>query len=111
VFSFRYSISVISNAKVHYVVIGTLLQALNYQDDYRCQVTAAEILTVGVVAARYFHNHHERALCVMIRLGDIPFISVSRFNRCLHTLADWLEGMLHVLGDLMTHKGHIVCAG
>lgn len=83
-----------------YVVIDAMLQALNYQDDCRAEMTAAEVLTVAVVAARYFNNHHERALCVMIRIGDVPALSISRFNRRLHALSDWLSGMVQLLGEL-----------
>lgn len=85
-----------------YVVIDAMLQALNYQEDCRSEITAAEVLTVAVVSARYFQNHHERALCVMIRLGDIPVFSVSRFNRRLHALSDWLCGMVQLVGELFT---------
>ena len=85
-----------------YVVIDAMLQAFDYRDDCRVELTAAEILTVAVIAARYFQNHHERALCVMIRLGDIPAISVWRFNRRLHALSDWLVGMVQLLGELFT---------
>jgi hypothetical protein len=35
---------------------------------------------VAIVAARYFQNHYEWALCILIKLGDIPPLSVSRFN-------------------------------
>ena len=67
-----------------YVVIDDSLKALGHRDDCRAQVTTAEILTVAVVAARYFQNHHERALCVLQLLGAIPPLSISRFNRRLH---------------------------
>lgn len=53
-----------------YSVIDDLLRACAYQDDLRATISAAEILTVAVVAAKYFQNHHERALCVLIKLGD-----------------------------------------
>lgn len=85
-----------------YVVIDAMLQALNYQDDCRSEITGAEVLTVAVVSARYFQNHHERALCVMIRIGDIPAFSISRFNRRLHVLSDWLYGMVQWLGELFS---------
>jgi hypothetical protein len=73
-----------------YSVIEDLLRAYDYQDDQRATVSAAEVLTVAVVAAKYFQNHHERALCILVQLGDIPPLSVSRFNRRLHALRDWL---------------------
>ena len=86
-----------------YSVIADLLQAYDYQDDPRASISAAEILTVAVVAAKYFQNHHERALCVLVKLGDIPGLSVSRFNRRLHALHDWLYGIVTLLGEVFTH--------
>ena len=83
-----------------YSVIEDTLRASGYEDDVRAKVSGAEILTVGVIAAKYFQNHHERALCILIRLGDIPPMSVSRFNRRLHALKDWLYGIVKLLGDL-----------
>ncbi len=83
-----------------YSVIADLLKVYGYQDDPRATVSAAEILTVAVVAAKYFHNHQERALCILVRLGDIPRLSVSRFNRRLHALRDWVYGMVTLLGEI-----------
>ncbi len=37
---------------------------------------------------------------MMIRLGYIRSLSVSRYNRRLHDLASWLEAMLVLLGEL-----------
>lgn len=71
-----------------YVIMDELLTLMKYQDDCRAQITAAEILTVAVVAAKYLQNHHERAVCLMQRLGYIGKVSVSRFNRLLHGLLD-----------------------
>lgn len=45
-----------------YVGLADSLLTSGYRDDVRSQVTAAEVLTVAVIAARYFQNHHERAL-------------------------------------------------
>lgn len=83
-----------------YSVIEDLLKAYGYQDDPRATVSAAEVLIVAVVAAKYFQNHHERALCILVKLGDIPPLSVSRFNRRLHALRDWLSGIVSLLGEL-----------
>jgi hypothetical protein len=83
-----------------YVVIDDMLKASGFADDSRASSAAAEILTVGVIAAKYFQNHHERALCVMTRLGYVHGPSVSRFNRRLHALRDWLYSIVNVLSDL-----------
>ena len=45
-----------------YVVIDDLLTACGFQDDQRARISAAEILTAAVLAAKYFQNHHERAV-------------------------------------------------
>ena len=83
-----------------YVVIDAMLRAHGLVDDCRTSETAAEILTVGVVAAKYFQNHPERALCVMTRLGYVRQLSVSRFNRRLHALRDWLYSILSRIAEL-----------
>ncbi len=71
-----------------YVMIDDLLQVMNYQDDSRASLSAAEILTVAVLSAKYFQNHHERALDVLSSVGYVPRFSLSRFNRRLHALHD-----------------------
>jgi DDE family transposase len=83
-----------------YVVIDDMLKAYGFEDDVRVKGTAAEILTVGVVAAKYFRNHHERALSVMTLLGYVSGLSVSRFNRRLHALRDWLYGIVGLLSEI-----------
>lgn len=86
-----------------YVVMDDLLKVMKYQSDVRTSVTGAEILTVAVVAAKYFQNHHERALGVLHRLGYVGKISVSRFNRRLHALQECLEWLLSRVGELFRY--------
>src|SRR5688572_14278927 len=83
-----------------YVVIDDFLKACAYVDDQRSSHSAAELITVAVVAAKYFKNHHERALCILIRLGYLKSFSISRFNRRLHALRDWVLAILEFLGTL-----------
>ncbi len=61
-----------------YSTIADTMQELGQESHRLAKVSDPEILTVAVVAARYFHNHQERALCVMIRSGYIPALSLSR---------------------------------
>lgn len=85
-----------------YVIIEDVMKACDHQDHILAQVGDAEVLTVAVVAALYFHNHHERAVVVMSQLGYLSGrLSVSRFNRRLHRLADWLAGILDLISDLL----------
>ncbi len=85
-----------------YVVIDDLLKGWGFRDDCRASSHAAEILTVAVLAAKYFQNHHERALSLLIRLGYVGHLSVSRFNRQLHKLRDWLYGIVRLMGELFS---------
>jgi hypothetical protein len=83
-----------------YVVIDDILKAFGYEDDCRAQGSAAEILTVAVVAAKYLQNHHERTLYILCQLGYIGHLSVSRFNRRLHALYEWLHNIALLVGEL-----------
>ena len=89
-----------------YVVIDDVLKAYGFSDDCRATGRAAEILTVGVIAAKYFQNQHERALCIMTRLGYVHGLSVSRFNRRLHALREWLFGIISVVAEIYA-KGEV----
>jgi hypothetical protein len=84
-----------------FVVIDKTMAALGHRDDVRARASDAEVLTVAVVAAKYFHSHHERAL-QMMRLGRYLSgpLGVSRFNRRLHALRDWLGLALETLGEV-----------
>jgi len=85
-----------------YVVIDDLLKIMNHTDDSRATISSAEILTVAIVAAKFFQNHHEQALCMLQQTGYLPKLSVSRFNRRLHALQDVLLLIMSLLGEMMT---------
>jgi len=84
-----------------FVVIDEVLAHAGHRDHALARVGDAEVLTVAVAAAAYFQNHHARALQVMQGMGYLSGrLSASRFNRRLHALASWLEGILDLLGGL-----------
>jgi hypothetical protein len=84
-----------------FVVIDDLMRALGHRSHPRAGASDSEVLTVATVAACQFANHHERALCVMRALGYLSgSLSISRFNRRLHALADWLPLLLDLLGEV-----------
>jgi len=86
-----------------YVMIDDLLKAMNHQDDSRARMSDAEILTLAVLSAKYFQNHHERALGGLAQLGYIGSFSISRFNRRLHALLDSFWHVCRLLGELFSH--------
>jgi hypothetical protein len=84
-----------------YVIIDDTMRSLNHRSHLLAKVSDAEVLTVAVVAAKYFHNNHERALWMLTHLGYLSEpLSTSRFNRRLHAVADWLRLILDTLGEL-----------
>jgi hypothetical protein len=87
-----------------FVLIDTLLEKLEHRSHKLAQVPDSEILTVAVVAAKYFQNHHERALCV---LREAHYLSgrldLTRFNRRLHGLSDWLAFIAITMGEVFTN--------
>lgn len=71
-----------------YVVLDDVLRLFGHHTHRLAAVSDAEVLTVGVIAACQFQNHHERALWVLQGMGYLSGrLSVSRFNRRLHALA------------------------
>ena len=84
-----------------FCIIEDTLMHLGHKSHYHAQVTDAEVLLVAVVSSMYFHNHHERALFVMkgLRYLTKP-LSISRFSRRLHSLAQRLEQLMELIGQL-----------
>jgi hypothetical protein len=86
-----------------YVILDDLLRAMGHRTDGRAQTSDSEVLTVGVIAACQFANHHERALCILRALGYLSGpLSASRFNRRFHTLAHRLSDAADVLAAPLT---------
>lgn len=86
-----------------FVIVDEIMTCLDHHSHILAEVPDAEIITIAVVAAKYFQNHHERAVCIMRDMGYLSGrISVSRFNRRLHALADWLAFIPATLGEVFT---------
>ncbi len=84
-----------------YVVIDETMQVLGQRSHCLAHLSDAEVLTVAVVAAKYFANNQERALAVMYGMRYLATpLSASRFNRRLHALGGWLRLALETLGAL-----------
>lgn len=83
-----------------FCISDELMKHFGHQSHPLAHMSDAEVITVAVVAAKYFQNHQERALAVMTGLGLVPTLSISRFNRRLHGLKHWLDYSLDVLTEL-----------
>ena len=83
----------------NFVIMDDLMMHLDHHSHPLAQVPDSEILILAVVAAKYFANHHERSVGILQQLGYLSGrISVSRFNRRLHALADWMAFMPQTWG-------------
>ena len=90
-----------------YCIIDDTLCRLEHTTHPLAHITDAEVLTVAVVAAMYFHNNHERALFIMYHMHYLSApLSTSRFNRRVHALAGWLEYITNLVGELFS-KGEV----
>ena len=84
------------------LVIDEVMDELGHESHRLSSVSDAEVVLIGIVAALYFRNHQERALCVMLGMGYVRgHLSVSRFNRRLHALSDWLALIVEPLTSLL----------
>src|SRR4051794_30066770 len=84
-----------------FVLIDTLMERLNHHSDVRAKVPDSEVVLIAVLSAKYFQNHHERAVCILRESGYLSgWIDVTRFNRRLHKLADWLAFIATSLGEI-----------
>jgi hypothetical protein len=87
-----------------FVLIDTTLEKLEHRSHTLANVPDSEVLTIAVVAAKYFQNHHERALCVLREAHYLSgSLDLTRFNRRLHKLADWLAFIATTLGEVLLH--------
>jgi hypothetical protein len=86
-----------------FVLIDTLMERVGHQSDVRAKVPDSEVMLIAVAAAKYFSNHHERAVCILRESRYLSGrIDVTRFNRRLHKLADWLEFIARPLGEILS---------
>lgn len=86
-----------------FVLIDTAMTNLDHQTDVRAKVPDSEVVTVALVAAKYFANNHRIALDVMQKLQYLSgSISHSRLNRRLHALRDWMAYFPELLSDMLS---------
>jgi hypothetical protein len=50
-------------------IIDDFIASLAHESHVLAHVPDSEILTVAVVSAKFFQNHHERAFCVLQSAG------------------------------------------
>lgn len=72
-----------------------LLTATGNREDAQIHMTNAEVMTVALTAASFFHGHIERARVFLKEHGYIPtMLSESRLNRRIHAIPECLWNAL-----------------
>ena len=88
-----------------YCLCDDFLSALGTNDDKQCRMTSAEILTLAIVSALFFHGNFARTRLILKNDGYMPnVLSVSRLNRRLHEIdiSVW-QSIFHAIREVF-HK-------
>lgn len=73
-----------------YCFIDDFFISIGRKDDVHCKISAAEILTTALLAARYFHGNLVSAGTYMQQQHGVKMIDKSGFTRRLHGLQEQL---------------------
>ena len=79
-----------------YVVIEETMSALGHTSHQLATVSDAEVLTVAVVAAAFFGNHHERTLVVLRAPGYLSHALSTCAGRLARPLARRLRRVVRL---------------
>ena len=70
-----------------YSLCSDLLNEIGFVDDKQCKMNAAEVMTVALVSAIYFHGNHDMSRKFLKAHGYIcNMLGKSRFNRRIHAI-------------------------
>jgi len=84
-----------------YVVIDTLCQEILSVPAQKQKLSDAEIITIAICSALFFGSNHEKARVWLRVTGYFPqMLSLSRFNRRVHYLKDFIEFCFESLNEL-----------
>lgn len=89
-----------------YCLCADFLAAYGYTDDPQARLSTAEVMTVALVAAAFFHGNQESSRIFLYEHGYMPqMLSKSRFNRRLHAIPDTLwQAFFWLLGEIAKHS-------
>ena len=84
-----------------YVIIDTLCKEVLTAPPQKQKLTDAEIVTITICSALFFNSNHDRALVWLRATGYFPqMLSLSRFNRRIHRLKEFIEFCFESLSEL-----------
>jgi hypothetical protein len=83
-----------------YCLCDDLLKAMHHREDRQCQVSDAEVMTIGLVAALYFGGNFTMARRMLQEQQYIPqMLGKSRLSRRLHRIRPFFLTLFQVLGE------------
>lgn len=83
-----------------YCLCDDVLKALHHYEDPQCLMSDAEVMTMALVAARYFDGNFVDAGELLSEQGYIPVVlGKSRFNRRLHRIKHLFLSLFGLLGE------------
>lgn len=83
-----------------YCLCADLLKAMEQRDDSQCQMTEAEVMTVGIVAALFFGGNYSLSRLFLKEQGYIPgMLGKSRFSRRIHRVKPMFLTLFSVMGE------------
>lgn len=84
-----------------YTLADDILINLRHHEDSQRKVSDAEVITIAVVAMRYFYGNFEKARIFLREFGYIPnMISKSRFCRRLRGIQGLIFGTFCFLSEI-----------
>ena len=84
-----------------YCLTDDWLRCQNHREEKHCKLSNAEVLTIAIVAARFFKANFETAHAFMLEYGYIKQrLSPGQFNRRLHRLTGILEVLFERLAQV-----------
>lgn len=84
-----------------YCLCADMLEAMDHHENEQCQVSDAEIMTIGIVAALHFSGNYTLARLMLKEQGYIPgMLGKSRFSRRLHRVKHHFLTLFSMLGEM-----------
>jgi len=83
-----------------YCLCADLLKALDHKEDAQCEMSDAEVMTAGIVAALFFGGKHKLTCEFLQEQKYMPkMLSKSQFGRRLQRLDFLFLTLFRVLGE------------
>jgi len=93
-----------------FYICDEILKQVDFKNKCQAKMSTSQILTVFIVAPRFFSGNQNRACLFLQELGYIKYmLSKSRFNRRLHAIPETIfEIILATLGKIhqLSNPGH-----